>query len=125
VQDADSVLRSLRGRVDGTGVITGLDDALDRWDAWAAQFKDAGDIELEVGGMPHPDEERPFAPPESGVGPAKFAVGDRICSRVDGGVITDVGWSVTGGERSYTINNPDSGRRAVWVFERDDEVRLG
>jgi hypothetical protein len=124
VQDADSVLRSLRGRVDGTGLIAGLDDALDRWDAWAAPFKDTDDIELEVGGMPHAGEERPSVPHEPGVKPAKFAVGDRIRSRVDGGVITDVGWSVTRGEWSYTINEPDSGRRAVSVYERSDEVRL-
>jgi len=40
VQDVDGVLRSLYGRVDGTGLAAGLEDALDRWDAWASQFKD-------------------------------------------------------------------------------------
>lgn len=45
VQDADSILRSLRDRVEGTGLSVGLDDALDRWDAWAAEITDPDDDE--------------------------------------------------------------------------------
>ena len=39
VQDADGVLRSLHDRIDGTALIVGLEDALDRWDDWSGQFK--------------------------------------------------------------------------------------
>ena len=45
VQDADGVLRSLRDRIDGTALMVGLEDALDRWDDWSGQFKDPAYVE--------------------------------------------------------------------------------
>jgi hypothetical protein len=45
VQDASRVLAALHRRIDGTGLMSGLEDALDRWDAWAEQFTDPDYIE--------------------------------------------------------------------------------
>ena len=124
VQGAETILRSLHERIEGTGLVAGLEDVLDRWDCWAAQFKDPDyvDSALEVGGTPPGSGgESVYVPP--GAKPPKFSVGERVRSRVDGGVITDVGWSPTRAEWSYTIDHPDSGRRPVCVYERNDEVR--
>jgi hypothetical protein len=66
VKDADGVLRSLYQRVDGTAVTAGLDEALDRWDSWSAQFKDLRVSEdtqaLDVGDRGG-DEEQPSSAP--------------------------------------------------------------
>lgn len=40
VRDVDSVLRSLHTRIDGTTLMVGMEDVLDRWDTWSARFKD-------------------------------------------------------------------------------------
>jgi hypothetical protein len=45
VQDADAVLRSLRDRIDGTALMVGLEEALDRWDDWSVQVKDPEYVE--------------------------------------------------------------------------------
>jgi hypothetical protein len=57
VQDATSVLRSLHARIDVTGLMVGLEDVLDHWDAWAALVQDPEYIEpgLEEAGVSEAD----------------------------------------------------------------------